>query len=307
MIMRENADYESLSSICAKYFSEVISDFTNTAILLNASEVAMKRYRSELKVVGLSTIENIPQELRYPTDIDYRFNREELVEKYKEDIPKKIGNDYLIRSVSTIDAFLEDLYEYLLKKVFNPELSENEIKKKVRSAWSNNNMINFFLNEFQLTKPPKKRSTPDMAFGAYESWREIRHAYVHNKGKLGQKHITRLQELEPRLPEESHMSKSPVINGNRIQMNYYSILILRYWAYGFVTYLDYCLFYTLIIVPLIQLKTEKTLIEIKTKNKVLKGYIDSLDLDKEELVICKDEDEKEILNINDVRKVTIKN
>ncbi|ANC78262.1 hypothetical protein ABE65_016225 [Fictibacillus phosphorivorans] len=302
--MKEFVDYEVMSSICNKYFSEVVTDYTNTAILLNASDIALKRYRNEPRIIGLSTIENIPIELRYPTDVDYRFKREELVEKYKKEIPKKIGIDYLIRCVSTIDAFLEDLYEYLLK-INNSEITESEIKKKVRAAWSNNNIINFFIQDFQIIKPSKKQSTPDMAFAAYECWREIRHAYVHNKGKLGLKHIKKLQELENRLPKESHMLKSRVIRGNKIVMDYASILVLRYWTYGFVSYIDYSLHNTIVVAALIAAKESNNKVELKLKTKRTtvnkQGFINTINLDKEVLVLTNVGN----VQINDIKKVHI--
>lgn len=236
--------YLQLNAICMKYFGEVIGDYTSTALLLNAAEIAKERYQNNPNIAGLSTIAKIPVELKFQNDVDYTFKGKELVEKYKGDIIEKIASDYLIKNVSTIDAFLEDIYSIIIRT--DSSLTDEQVGKKIRSAWANNNLRDCLLSEIDIKQPPKKISTPEMSFDVYESWRELRHSLMHNKGKLGQKHINKLQQLESKLPKESHLLHSPIIKGNKITLNYLSILILRQWVYSFIFYLDYSFHVTFI-------------------------------------------------------------
>lgn len=236
--------YVQFRDICIKYFGEVIDDYTSTALLLNAAELAKEKYETNPNIAGLSTIANIPVELRFENDVDYTFKRKELVVKYKENIIEKIASDYLIKNVSTIDAFLEDIYSIIIQT--DSSLTDEQVAKKVRAAWSNNNLRDCLLLDIDIKQPPKKRSTPEMSFDVYESWRELRHALIHNKGKLGQKHIRKLRNLESKLPKESQLLHSPIIDGNKITLNYISILILRQWVYSFIFYLDYSFHVTFI-------------------------------------------------------------
>lgn len=169
--------YVQLRDICMKYFGEVIEDYTSTALVLNAAEIAKERYETNPNIAGLSTIAKIPVELRFQNDVDYTFKSKELVEKYKEDIIEKIASDYLIKNVSTIDAFLEDIYSMIIQT--DSTLRDEHVVKKVRAAWSNNNLRDCLLSDIDIKQPPKKRSTPEMSFDVYESWRELRHALMH--------------------------------------------------------------------------------------------------------------------------------
>jgi len=275
-----------------KYFSETIEDYTSTALLLNAVDVARKRYQSNPEIVKLSTTTNIPPELKFPNDPDYTFGREELVSKYRGDIIRKIASDYLIKNISTLDALLEDIYSIILKT--DNSMSEKDIGKKIRAAWSNDNLKRCILDELDIQQPPKKKSTPEMSFEVYQCWRELRHALVHNKGKLGTKHINRLQQFESRLPKESHLLKSHLIKGNKIVLNFDSVLILRHWVYSFIFYLDYSFHVTLIYKRLLDYVNSGNIHLVRSDGKKYEGQIKEVHFEEYNLKLKRNIDGSEI-------------
>lgn len=43
------------------------------------------------------------------------YDKQDLINKYRFVLPERIAEDYLVRTISIIDAVLEDIYELLLR------------------------------------------------------------------------------------------------------------------------------------------------------------------------------------------------
>jgi hypothetical protein len=216
---------------------DLVMDYTSTALLLNSAELAAKNYRTVSPDFRLSTTARIPPTFRGNMDVDVTFTGEQLVNKYTTTIVEKIASDYLVRTVSLVDGFLEDLYECFLGSL-HPDLDDKKIANLVRSAWANDSLRTFFLQELGIVAPPGKKSTPDLVFDRYEEWREVRHSIVHNGGNLSDKHIRKLTELQERVPSPDHQGllSSPLIKDGRVVASYGLVLVLREWAYACVAY-----------------------------------------------------------------------
>ena len=211
--------------------------YTNTALTLNACDVAAKSYAARTDNFLLSTTKNIPDGLRLPFELDVTFIREELPEKYKASVVQRICEDFLIRLISLLDGTFEDLLE-LITPLNEPGISDIDVGKRVRSAWTQEpnghvKLVNYLVAA-GLKSPAGKKSTVEMVFDRYYEMREVRHALVHTAGTLSNKHLQRLKDLSERLPAElrhGSLADAHFLETGRVVLNVQDILGLRHWAY----------------------------------------------------------------------------
>lgn len=219
---------------------KIVSMYTNTALLMNACDVAAKGYDVRTDNFQLSTTQNIPVFLRLPEGIEIEvvFHRDDLPGAYRDQALQRLAEDFMIRMVSVMDDILEDIYENTLPIVF-PGLSEADIGKKVRSSWQQDQngqvqLFNFLVNDAGLKSPTGPRSTLDMVFDRYYEMREIRHALVHSAGVLSDKNKNRLNILAERLPIDirgGSLASQPFLADGVVKLTGPVILMLRHWAY----------------------------------------------------------------------------
>lgn len=214
--------------------------YSDIAILFNACDIAVKRYETKEDFVSLSTILNMPTEFWIETEVDIRFSRDELLDKYRTDLIEMLCVDYLIRAVTLLDACFEDLYEELLP-LYNSEHTEKTIDKLVRNAWTNDNLRNFFVNDLQLKTPTGKISSFSMILDRYEELREIRHAVVHNNGILSEKHLRKLTRISENLPESiresSSFARAYFIDSGKVKLDIFVVYLLRKWLSEMTSFL----------------------------------------------------------------------
>jgi hypothetical protein len=217
---------------------ELVRLYTGSALELNAYDVTARGYAARTDEFYLSTTQNIPPALRLPVEIDHGKNREELVEHYRTEALRRTCEDYLVRSVSVTDASFEEVYETALK-ILSSEMTEQRQQREVRSSWAvdgggRTNIAAYLVDVAGLVAPEGKESTIDMVFDRYCEIREVRHALVHNGGKLSEKHQARLKQLRDRLPEnmrhESIASAGFLADGV-VNMSMHEMLALRQWFY----------------------------------------------------------------------------
>ena len=222
----------------ARGAKELVRMYTDTALILNACDVAARVYSQRIDNFQLSTTANIPPQFRLPVEIDRAFHRDELPAIYTGGVLHRISGDFLIRMVSLMDDTFEDLYAGILA-VNSPELEEKDINKKVRGAWRQGDnghvqLVNYLINEAGLVSPAGKQSTVEMVFDRYYEIREIRHALVHSGGVLSDKHLRRLKELSENLPEdlkEGSLTSARFIEGGVVMPGVNDVLGIRHWAY----------------------------------------------------------------------------
>ena len=217
---------------------KILKDYTNSALLINSCHLAMERYGDKSRPVHLSTTGNIPLPLRLNMEIEEELFNDELVDRYSSETQNLIYEQYVSNSVSVIDGVFEDIYEELLKE-FDPNLSEKQINDKIRAAWSQNSLIEYFIQNtgIQDSTNPQKRIKE--AFDRYKEYRIIRHALMHNKGVLSDKHIRQLDEIHDDADidsKEKTMKNSPFYESRKVLLNINIFLSFRKFLYELTGY-----------------------------------------------------------------------
>jgi len=227
---------EKVSDVFQQYFIKVIEDYKETALLINACFVSKDRYEQKKKILALSTIGGIPLEYRFPSvDIDRRIGREQLVSLYRNEIPMKVATNYLITTVATLDAAMEDVYEVLL--IERSGINEQEAHQRVSQLWRF--FMEYLKNDLKLKKPNGHKYDVDAYLNTYTIWRNIRHALLHNRGVLSEKNRRIISEIDQMIPEENRVMGSPLIKADgTITLDLSTIYILRFWCLSFITYMQ---------------------------------------------------------------------
>lgn len=216
----------------------IMQDYTKTALLINSCYLAIERYQSMEEEIHLSTTANIPVALRLQPEYELTLEKKDLVEKYQNEVQQQLYIQYATSSVSVIDGIFEDIYEVLLQE-FEEGITEQQITNKLRSAWSQNNLINYFLDKTQLQDSEQAHLRIKEAFDRYLEYRIIRHALVHNKGKLSDKHIRQLDELYDNaddISKERSMRNSPFYSNKEVILNINILLGIRKYLYSNISY-----------------------------------------------------------------------
>lgn len=229
---------DAASDLLGSAGMELVRLYTGSALELNAYDVAAKGYAVRKDDFILSTIQNVPDELRLPLEIDEGKQRDELVDHYRTEALRRTCEDYLVRSVSVVDACVEEVYAVCLESC-SPGLSVKRREREVRSAWAANDegrtsLVGYLVDEAGLCAPPGKESTVDMVFDRYCEIREVRHALVHNGGVLSSKNKVRLEQLRCRLPEdnrEGSIASAKFLNNGVVEMSLHEMLAFRQWFY----------------------------------------------------------------------------
>ena len=220
---------------------QIVNNYTENALLINACFISADRYNNLTDTTGLSTINWIPSPLRLDNEIDVQFSNEDLVEKYGDDVLTVIFKNYIVVSISIVDAVLEEVYELMLK-TFETDISDLELEKKVRSAWANDNLISYFINEEKgnLKKPEGMQSEILEAFMRYKELRIIRHSLVHSNGFISEKNMALLNQFNEQTPDERKrmaLINSPMINiDGEVLLSINIILSIRQYLDRFLKY-----------------------------------------------------------------------
>lgn len=222
---------------------KLVGNYTENALLLNACFIAAGRYQNITGTTGLSTTVNIPIELRLDNEIDVQYSNVELVKKYSADVQGIVLKNFIIVSVSHVDATLEDLYEHFLK-IYEPLLTEPELDKRIRNAWTNDSLVNFLSEATgaNLKRPVNLQTEFPEAFMRYSELRIIRHTLLHTEGKLSVKNYQKLQSNlanTPVLRQNFAILNGPIVNLNReIVLTINTILSIRQYLDRFIGYLS---------------------------------------------------------------------
>lgn len=216
----------------------LLKDYTNTALLINSISVARERYTNADEKIILSTTSNIPKNHRLELDLDIQFNKTELIEKYSKETIEIVIKSYVVNSVSLVDFALEAIYGYMLEEQ-ELELSDTEVLKKIRSSWSNDNLINYFISTTGIQDDNDGKCRLLQAFQNYKEYRIIRHSLVHSNGKLEDKHIDQIDIMYNNSDEsrkQKSIKNSPMYNDREIILDMNTLLGSRKFLWLFVQY-----------------------------------------------------------------------
>ena len=161
---------EKLRKEFMKGLFQIMEDYTNVALLINSCHLAIDRYSKMEQEIHLSTTANIPPPLRLSTEIETTLKKENLIEKYSGDTQKLLFKQYLVSSIAIFDSIFEECYEILITEN-EQQLTEKKIENKVRTAWSNDNLIIYFLDKTQLQISNVQTRRIKEAFDRYKELR----------------------------------------------------------------------------------------------------------------------------------------
>jgi hypothetical protein len=220
--------------------AKIVNNYSETALLINACFVSIDRYTNH-RIQHLSTTQNIPEPLRLDNEIEVVYSNEDLIRKYRTDVQKIVFENYIISSVSLVDAILEDLYEYLLKSQ-NPNITDADLDKAIRNAWTKDNLLNFLTdaNGIGLTKPNDKQTEFREAFMRYSELRILRHTILHSNGLLTDKNFQKLQDNFAATPvDRQHFAliNAPLFQNKKIVLTVNDILSVRQYLDRFLMYI----------------------------------------------------------------------
>lgn len=236
MVKPTNEQARELSELASRYLGQAIERYTHTALLLNATDLARKYYSAGEGEVLLNPVAEIPPELLGTTNLEPTFTKSDLIRHYTERAFERIVIDFLVSSVAMLDAFFEDLYSLLLR-IYRPGISDDDVYRKVRAAWSKDKLRRFLRDEIRLESPEGRLSTIDTALDRYEELRGVRHSLLHRRGQVGEKFLEKSEQARERLrhiPGAGTFLDIGFIVEGQVQPTYELILWVRKWTYEFL-------------------------------------------------------------------------
>lgn len=229
-------------SILSLAMLKIVNNYSENALLINSCFIAIDRYKTITNTIGLSTTKNILSELRLDFEIDVQYSNEDLVNKYTIDVQNIIFQNYIVVSISLVDAMLEDLYEFFIK-YDDSNILDTEIENRIRNSWMNNNLVTFLSNpnKINLQKPINMKTEFKEAFIRYSELRIIRHSILHTNGRISDKNFKKLQSYENETPQERKhfaMINSPLFNEDKeIILTINHVSSIRKYLNDFLMYL----------------------------------------------------------------------
>ena len=219
--------------------NELADLYSRTALALNALEFTSKHYEARNDLLALNTEGKLPAYLRLPQERTTHIARDALLERYRGVVPQYEHENYFIRVVSIVDACIEDTYEACLGSD-SSTVRKGHIASKVRSAWATGDdglteVAKYILAIAGLQPFADRRLVLETTFDGYCEIREIRHALVHNAGKLAPKRRDRLLQLHNRLPEDirRHSWATRFLEADSVELDLEAVLTMRKWTHDF--------------------------------------------------------------------------
>lgn len=231
---------KKVQSILISYSTEIVENYNQTALMINSCEKAATYYHSRSSKLQLDTTTNIPGEFKFKFDLGISYGstvykKKDLIEQYEKKLHFKLVKDYLVTTVTTFDSMMEDLYEQVLIEQ-EKDKTEEQIKKLLR--WGD-----IYLPSDLITRLPILQSHANLKgykledfLYTYEYLRQIRHATVHSKGKLQQRHLNKMMSLEDKMNEKQKISVNQLHNGEDVLFTGYTIYMLRHWCLTFINF-----------------------------------------------------------------------
>lgn len=225
-----------LEKIAYSYIEVLIENYNQTALLINACDKALTYYHSKSSKLALDTTKNIPNELKLSTDITSIYNKKDLITQYNKELMTKLAKDYLITTVVTLDGLMEDIYEQIL--IFQEtDKTEEQIKRMI--GWRENQLPYDIIERIPNLKiyVNAKGHKLEEFFYTYEHLRQIRHAIIHCQGKLQQRHLRKMTNLEEKMNIKQRESMKQFYQGERVNVNHSTTFLLRHWCLTFMSFL----------------------------------------------------------------------
>lgn len=237
-----------LQRITERTVKNLMNNYNLTAIVLNAVEVAKTYYEQRKDSFALSTTIRIPLEFKIsPVDIDKWYYKDDLVKAYSDDVITKVATDYLIHTIATIDAYIEDVHRYFCNHLVD-ETELKDLKIREDRPWSND-AFRRLIHYIGLQKPADHVSTIDLVLDRYEEFRFLRHAVLHQRGRLDERQIIRsegfrergIQVLDGVIDADEFATALDFwAKDGEVKPNITLIYMIRRWSYEFLGYMAAC-------------------------------------------------------------------
>ncbi|SEM13531.1 hypothetical protein SAMN04487786_1117 [Paenisporosarcina quisquiliarum] len=221
---------EELYQLLIRNLEEMHDNFNNYSLLINASEISKKHYEKAPKNTQVNPMGNIPAEYRAKIEMTKTYRGPQLVKLYENQTKVSATEDYFIRGVSICDALLEDIYEiFLLNK--DPLITDKKLDKQIQFSEDNLPMdLLSYTPDYTNHKGLEEVNLKDY-FLQYNLYRQLRHAMIHNKGKLKQRHLKRinniLTEIETRTGKKYDINHFPFIKNNKVIADMELMVVFR--------------------------------------------------------------------------------
>ena len=225
---------EKIKGLFIEKTAAVIEMATQYALLSNAVSLAQERYTDMRENIILSTLGGIPQEFRSEFEIDVQFKKEDLVEKYRNELVFLNFKNFFTTIVAEIDYLFENLYRILLEK---SGIEEKEIEKAIRNLWTNNNVYHYLIayEGFDL----ENNTDFKKLFFHYLQIRIVRHALIHSNGNLTVKQATLIQQYNVEIGDENfNFLETKIFSDNAVVIDFDNACNLRRYCIDFVCLLS---------------------------------------------------------------------
>jgi hypothetical protein len=217
---------------------DILNGYTNIALIIHANGIALEKYKNSNSNIRLLTTNNIPLDCRLNIEIENSLGKNELIDKYENQILNQILESYVINSVSLTDAIFEEIYEILLNE-YEPTLSSQTIDSKLKSAWSNYNLINYYVDKTNIQDSTKEHLKIKETFYRYLEYRIVRNSIVHTKGVFSSKHINLIDNLYEKFDTSDKIKSiknTPFYHNKKVELDIYTILQIRKYLFNTLNY-----------------------------------------------------------------------
>ena len=163
-----------------------------------------------------------------------------MVEKYSNETQQLLFRQYIVSSIAILDSLYEECYEILLNE-HEPQLTETQVRNKVRSAWANDQLITYFIDKTRLHIEAEPTRRIKQSFDRYKELRIIRHSIVHNKSILSDKHKRQIDEIYDEGDQESKnksLKNSPFYTEGEVKLDMSRFLSIRKFIYDLMLYFE---------------------------------------------------------------------
>ncbi|PID24932.1 hypothetical protein [Sporosarcina sp. P7] len=221
---------DKLFSMIVQSEKELMESFDNYSLLINASEIAKKYYQGKPNNTQVDPTGNIPYKYKLGVEQTKIYRGKQLVRVYDTQTKTSATEDYFIRGVSICDALLEDVYELFL---MNEDLQITDRRLDSQISFSEDKLPMVLLSYMPNYKKNNGCASVDIEdyFLQYNIYRQLRHAIIHNKGRLKERHLIRIEnicrEIESRTGKGYIIENIPFIKNNEVNVNMELMCIFR--------------------------------------------------------------------------------
>ncbi|WP_102693980.1 hypothetical protein [Rummeliibacillus pycnus] len=217
-MIRNNDLYEELWQLVFRKERELDSRYNCYSLLTNSTSIASDRYENMDGNIQINTMGGVPNEFRNSVEMITLLNKEQILNFYKNEAITVISSDYFVKTISLIDALLEDIYEVFLR--YTTDLNEGEISKKINFGQGGlpEVLLDYF-EDYEQHKSQQNTNLKDYLL-QYSFYRQYRHAIVHTEniieGRNERKLKTIIDEINERMDRIIYdMNSLPYVTESR--------------------------------------------------------------------------------------------